>query len=180
MQLVQRLQYTPEQKAEALRLLASVGQREAARITGISPGTIGSWGARCGVSAPVPDQVALIASAATLTQRKQELADELLTRARSMIAQLDASMVEKKSHVVSDGAREGSHVEIATIRYDRPPTGAQKQIVETIAILISQVQLLTGNATSRIETNPTTQAEVAAVRGKAIEVLDEIAAKRAA
>ena len=177
---MQRLQYTPEQKAEALRLLATVGQREAARITGISPGTIGSWGARSGVRAPEPDHLGLAARAATLTERKQELADELLTRARRMIAQLDASMVEKKAHVVSDGRGLASRIEVSEVHYDRPPTGAQKQIVETIAILITQVQLLTGNATSRIETNPTTQAEVQAVRGKAVEVLDELAAKRVA
>jgi len=178
----QRLQYTREEKERALQLLADVGKAEAARLTGIPAGTISSWGVRCGVKAPpITERVeALGAAHLTMAERKQELADELLARARAMIAQLDASMVEKKAHVVSDGAREGSHIEISTVRYDRPPTGAQKQIVETIAILITQVQLLTGNATSRIETNPVTQAEVAQVRGKAVEVLDELAAKRVA
>lgn len=177
---MQRMQYTPEQKAEALQLVAQVGKAETARRTGIPEGTVSSWAVRNGVRAPAPNQVQLVAAAATLQERKQELADELLTRARAMIAQLDASMVEKKAHVVSDGAREGSHLEISTVRYDRPPTGAQKQIVETVAILIAQVQLLTGSATSRIETNPTTQAEVQAVRAKATTVLDELASKRVA
>lgn len=175
-----RLQYTPEQKAEALALLIEVGKAEAARRTGIPAGTISSWAVRTGVTTnhAAPEQ--LLGARRSIAQRKAELADDMLDRARSMIAQLDATMVEKKPLVVSDGRNEGSHVEIAEVRYDHPPTGAQKQIVETVAILIAQVQLLTGQATGRIESTVTTQAEVQAVRGKAVEVLDELAGKRVA
>lgn len=177
---MQRVQHTKEAKAEALQILAQAGKAEAARRTGIPEGTISSWAVRGGVRAPAPNLPGLMAASVTLAQRKQELADELLTRARGMIAQLDAAMVEKKSHVVSDGAREGSHIEIATVKYSRPPTGAQKQIVETIAILIGQVQLLTGDATARIESNVTTQGEVLAVKARATVVLDELSSRRVA
>lgn len=177
---MQRTQHTQEAKAEALRLLAQVGKAEAARRTGIPEGTISSWGVRNGVTAPPPDRVQLVAAAASLAQRKAELADELLTRARSMIAQLDATMVEKKAMVVSHGAALGSSIKIATVKYNRPPTGAQKQIVETIAILIGQVQLLTGAATTRLEQNVTTQGEVVQVRERAVEVLDELSVRRTA
>lgn len=177
---MQRLQHTPEAKAEALRLLAAVGKAEAARLTGIPVGTISSWGVRNGVSAPHSTAPQLVASQLSLQERKLALADDMLDRARSMIKQLDATMVEKKALVVSDGRNEGSHVEIAEVDYDRPPTGAQKQIVETVAILIGQVQLLTGAATTRLEQNVTTQGEVVQVRERAVEVLDELSVRRSA
>lgn len=174
-----RLQYTQQQKQQALDLLRELGKAEAARRTGIPAGTISSWAVRKGVTTnhPAPEQLA--AAAMSLAQRKAALADDMLNRARSMIAQLDSTMVEKKALVVSDGRNEGSHIEVAEVEYDHPPTGAQKQIVETVAILIAQVQLLTGQATARLESTVTNQAEVAEARKRAIDVLDELAAKRA-
>jgi len=41
--------YTPEQREEALRLIAEVGPAEAARQLGLKSGTLRSWASRAGL-----------------------------------------------------------------------------------------------------------------------------------
>ena len=172
------MQWTPDQRDEALRLLAEVGKAEAARRTGIPAGTIASWGARAGITAPSAEgqRQALEAKAVSVAERKQRLAERMLTEAEAMIGQLHARTVERKPMVVSDGAREGSHIEIAEVTYDRPPTSDQKRIVEAVAILVDKIQLLTGDATARIEQ---TGEAAAPQRAALVNVVDQLAAKRA-
>lgn len=152
-QMQQRMQYTDDERAEALRLLAQVGKAEAARRTGIPSGTIASWGSRLSVAAPsVEAQLpALQAKATTIAQRKAALAERMLGKAEAILGQLDASVVEKHVKVVSMGHAQGSSVEIVDVTYDRPPTADQKRIVDTVAVLVDKIQLLTGDVTARTE-----------------------------
>lgn len=144
---------TPDEKAEALRLLTEVGLAEAARRTGIPSGTIASWGSREGVRAPTLEaQLPMLhARAATIAQRKAALAERMLGKAEAILGQLDATLVEKHVKVVSRGNALGSEIEIVDVTYDRPPTGDQKRIVDTVAVLIDKIQLLTGDVTARTE-----------------------------
>jgi len=177
---MQRMQWTPEQKAEALGLLAVVGKAEASRRTGIPAGTIASWGVRGGVSAPSPDELRALHEGRVLTValRKAALADQMLVEAARILGQLHEPMVEKKALVVSDGAREGSHVEVATVYYDRPTTADQKRIVETVAVLVDKLQLLTGEATARLETMDGTEQAEAERRERAAGIIDQLAERR--
>lgn len=180
MQQMQRMQYSPERKTEALLLLAEVGRTEAARRTGIPAGTIAAWGSRCGVSAPVeqPGRRAQVeATAITIAQRKATLAERMLTKAEQILAQLDAPMIEKSVKVVGLGRNKGSQVEIVDVRYDRPPTADQKRIVDAVAVLVDRVQLLTGGATSRPEVLGGAEP---APRGQLVSVVEKLAAKAAA
>jgi transposase-like protein len=152
---MQRTTYTPEQRQQALRLLAEVGQSEAARITGIPSGTIASWGTRHGVEQPPSVRAATAAAAArvrlSVVERKAELAEQMLDDARTVLAQLHQPVVERVVKVVSDGKDAGSHAEIVDVHLERPTPADQERIARTVATLVDKVQLLTGEATSRVE-----------------------------
>lgn len=134
---MQRLQYTPDQKAEALTLLAEVGLSEAARCTGIPRGTIASWGSRNGVNSPDAEQVAGVAEVAQATWqvRKVALGEKLGTLCEKMATKIDERLDEDSLRGVRD-------------------------LAASIAILVDRAQLLTGGATQRTETvERTTEAE---------------------
>jgi transposase-like protein len=124
---MQRTSYTPEQRADALRLLAEVGKAEAARRTGIPSGTIASWGNRNGVRAPSVEacQKAVDTAALTVTERKALLADRLGVVASKAVAKLEELI-------------------------DTDRVGA-KDLVVAITSAVDRMQLLTGEATSRVE-----------------------------
>jgi hypothetical protein len=146
------MQYTPEQRDEALRLLAEVGKAEAARRTGIPAGTIASWGARRGVSAPSPEewQKAHAAQVATMAGRKQQLATDLGTLAAKAVAKLAE-------------------------RIDADEVSA-KDLVSALTAAVDRLQLLTGDATARIEqTGDAAKPE----RAKLVSVVDQLAERRA-
>ena len=171
--------YTPEERAEALELLAQVGKAEAARRTGIPAGTIASWGSRSGVTAPpaAATAVATAARVATIAERKAVLAEELVGDIERLRRQLFAPTVERKALVVSDGHNQGSHAEVVDVKLTQPTFPDQRQIMTSVAIAIDKVQILTGEATQRIES--TTRAEPAERRQRAQGVDDELAARRA-
>lgn len=180
------MKWTPSQRHAALRLLAEVGKAEASRRTGIPAGTIASWGARSGVSAPSAEAqrpalaakaITVAERAITVAERKADLAERMLTEAEAMLRQLHNPTIERKPMTVSDGRDLGSHIEIAEVHYDQPPTADQKRIVEAVAILVDRVQLLTGDATSRIEAavaNATPQRE------RLLATVEQLAERRSA
>lgn len=137
---MQRLQYTPEQKAHALALLAEVGKAEAARRTGIAAGTIASWGSRNGVSAPEAGKMAQQVTASWQI-RKVALGEKLGT------------LCEKMAQGIDD-------------RLDAKSIAGVRDLAASIAILVDRAQLLTGGATARtevVERTPEAEAEVAQV-----------------
>lgn len=116
--------WSPEQKAEALRLVAASGVAEAARQVGIPFGTVASWASRAGVRAPDTGErsKATAAAALTMTERRQRLADGLMSDVEHIRSQLLGG---------------------AAIDQQRRATA--------IATLVGVNQLLTGEATSRVE-----------------------------
>lgn len=174
---MQRVTYTDEQRNEALTLVAELGQAEAARRTGIPFGTIASWGHRAGVSAPDPSSMkaALEHKANTIAERKGALAVKMLDHAERMLGQLTAPITEKVVKTVAVGVGR-SETEVVTVKYDQPPTGDQKRIVEAVGILVEKIQLLTGEATARIEQTGTEPAQ----RSHLVSVVDQLAARRVA
>jgi len=142
----------PEQKAEALRLLAEVGLAEAARRTGIPEGTIASWGSRTGVQAPpaAATRVATEAHLATVAARKARVAEGLVAASERMLGDLFAPTIQRKAVVVGS-KRE---VEIVEIRHPTTTPSERRTTVDAITTAMETVQLLTGEATERIETLP--------------------------
>ena len=75
--------YTPEQRAEALRLYREVGPSEAGSRLDIAPSTVRKWAQRAGASAPRAARTAAAVQAAQLSreQRAEEIAAEALEAA---------------------------------------------------------------------------------------------------
>lgn len=147
---MQRQRYSSDAKAEALRLLAEVGLCEAERRTGIPRGTISSWGNREGVSSPPSESVLpmLEAKAMTVAQHKAALAEELAVIAR----QLAATIAEKAA---------GGDL------------GPRDAVAAFVAV-VDKLQLLSGDATARVET-----LTAAAAKAEAVAIVDQLATRRA-
>lgn len=120
---------TPQQKAEALRLLAEVGKAEAARRTGIPAGTIASWGVRNGVTSPPVEAIAKANEVAQLAweERRLRLKDKL-------------------------GAAAEQFIDQATKRIS---TRDVRDLTVSMAVCIDKAQLLAGAATARTEASVT-------------------------
>lgn len=175
---MQRQTYSAEQRAHALELLATVGLAEAVRITGIAKGTISSWGHRAGVegatgSSATAAGVAVAAERklATIAERKAALAEGLMSDIERLRRDLFAPTVERKA-IAAGHMRE---VEIVEIRHATTTPAERKTTVQAIAGALEAVQLLTGEATQRIE-----QVTGDTPRARANAVVDELERRRQA
>jgi transposase-like protein len=156
-----------------------IGAAAAAHEHNLNPNTVRSWVRRSG-KAPTVEQrtqrttAAADAILASTAERKARLAEDLLDDVQRLRSQLFTPTVERKPVVVSDGARNGSHVEIVDVHLDRPAFADQRQIMTSIAIAVDKIQILTGEATERIETLVSGRP----IEEQALEYVDELAARR--
>jgi len=142
--------YTPEQRAEALRLIASVGPAEASRRLEIPAGTTRSWAWRHGVATPVPE-----------SER---------TRAATDAAKL--SWAQRRLELGRETGRVAS--ELLERMRDATKAADVRSLATAFAVVVEKAQLLDGAATERVEISEADRRErVAALR-------DEVAARRAA
>lgn len=81
---------------------------------------------------------------ASIAARRLALADRLLDDLERLRGQLFAPTVERQAKVVSDGARDGSHVEIVDVELDEPSFGSKRLIVAAIAQGVDKVGDLLG------------------------------------
>jgi transposase-like protein len=142
--------YTPEQEAEAIALLQEMGPAEAARRTGIAKGTIASWAHRAGLASEagrMQTAAATEARALTIAERKTALAEALMLDAERMRRDLFASTTERKAF----GATRYTDSEVVTIHNPTTTASERKVTIEAIAKAVETVNLLTGEATQRIE-----------------------------
>lgn len=162
--------YTPEQEAEAVALLQELGPAEAARRTGIAKGTIASWAHRAGVgSEEARSQTAAAVEARTLTiaDRKARLAEGLMADAERIRAELFTGRLERKAF----GATRYTDAEIVDVQHHSTTDGQRKTAVEAIARIVETVNLLTGEATARIEQVAVGDGAPAPERAKAEETV---------
>lgn len=144
---------TKTQRAEAVALAVEVGPAEAARRLGLNPNTLRSWMARDGQHEATDEgrEMTIRATEAKLVsvaERKAQLASDLLDDCQRLRAQLFAPCVERKA--MSGGAMRLA--EVVEIEHTQPPFSDQRQIMTSLAIAVDKVQILTGEATERIET----------------------------
>lgn len=123
-----RKRYTDEAKAEAIELATTVGRPEAARRTGIPAGTIGSWLTRAGLSNADPEgrRERIRVAHETWLQRRVELGNEM-----GVVAALALSEIPD--------------------RIARGDELAAQRLASTMSALVDKAQLLSGDATERIE-----------------------------
>lgn len=149
---VSRARYTDEQKTEALALYVEHGPSEAARQTGIAKGTLASWAHREGLQTSATENLAVATEAALvrLADRKAQLASDLMDDIERLRLQLFAPCVEKKIMTVGTGDGR-SKVVVGEARRTQPTFTEQRQIMTALAIAVDKVQILTGEATERID-----------------------------
>lgn len=169
-----RKSYTAEQRAEAVDLYREHGAAEAARLTGITAGSIRSWASRLGVATERREELeaGVAVASVTMEHRRLALASGLMDDIEKLRSQLFAPTATNQAMVVSDGARDGSHVEVVEVKQAEPTFRDKQAAITSIAIAVDKVQLLTGAATSRTEHT--------AGREAAVGALDELEKRRRA
>lgn len=107
---------------------------------------------------------------ATVAERKAQLAEDLLADAQRLRSQLWAPCVERKPMLVGIERR----VRVVDTKLKQPSFTDQRAIMTSIAIAVDKIQILTGEATERIET-----ITGRTVGDEALAVVDELALRRA-
>lgn len=188
--MTRRAQYTPEERAEVVELAQSLGVAEAARQSGVKAGTVKGWMHRAGARAPEPKApaelngivTAAAASAAVnlaaLADRKAALAVKLMGDLEVIRGRLTAPHVEKVVRTVSLGQNSGSVTEIVDVELSMPSPTDQRALMNALSTGIDTVQLLTGEATERIE-QVTVDGGTKERQATAVDALDELAERRA-
>lgn len=148
--------YTDDERADAVALVLEIGMAAAHERTGIPKPSLSRW--------LTPEQHTELAqrfqsktSAATATHaadmaaRRATLASDLLDDVQRLRAQLFAPCVERKVVTLAGSKDEVGTWELVDIDRDQPTFAEQKAIMTTLAIAVDKVQVLTGEATERIE-----------------------------
>lgn len=145
--------WTDEQRAEALALHRSHGPAEASRLTGIPKGTVASWARREGVetNVAVEREEAVEAGALAAEQRRLELAEGMLGDIGKLRGRLFAGISYAHVKVVGGGKDMAGDVETVWVDCDQPVPADQLRLVQAIGTLVDKVQLLTGQATERMD-----------------------------
>ena len=145
--------WTDEQRDEALALHRSHGPAEASRLTGIPKATVASWARRKGVetNAPVEREAAVESASLAAEQRRLDLAEAMLGDISGLRARLFAGMSYAHVKVVSGGKDSAGDVETVWVDCDMPVPADQLRLVQAMGVLIDKVQLLTGEATERVD-----------------------------
>ena len=134
--------YTPEQKAQALTLYASVGLSAAASDMEMPKATIEGWAKAAGIRSDEPKKTK--AATETLMARAKEMRAEL--RVRMLAKCLDLIDRMDAPHVDFKGKDAGS------VTYPVAPAAAVQNYATSIGILLDKVRLEAGEATGRVET----------------------------
>ena len=143
---------TAEERAHALNLLTNgTTLADTHRQTGIPKSTLSGWARDAGLDLARSTEKTVQATKASLEVRRARLASSLMDDADRLRRQLFAPCVEKRAMTVSDGQLRGSHVEVVEIERDQPTFAEQAKIMVSLGIAVDKLQLLTGQATERVE-----------------------------
>jgi hypothetical protein len=141
--------WPPDVRARAIELHVEHGPREAARRLAaeghaVPWATVASWARRAGAQTEcIPrTRAAMEAAALSMNQRRQRLAE-------SMLAEAELCMEEMhRAATIHHWTKDGEHVDHTLVE----PTFADRRQLATIAaILVDKSQLLSGEATGRVE-----------------------------
>ena len=133
--------YSPEAKAEALRIYEKEGPSEAARQTGIAKQTITGWGKAAGVRTygTYLTRKATEAREAGFARRAVDLRHRLLAEAFDALDQIHETQVQ---FVGKDGDR---------VELDRAPASDTRNFMLTATNAIDKMRLLGGESTAKTE-----------------------------
>lgn len=149
----ERRAYTDDERTAALAMYAEAGPTAVEAELGIPKATVASWARRAGVHTVRAENARARneARSADLEQRRLDLALGLFDDIAALRSQLFAPCVVRKP--MSVGIERGvTEIEIIDIELDQPTFAEQTKIMTSVGIAVDKAQLLTGQATSRIET----------------------------
>lgn len=106
---------------------------------------------------------------------KAQLADEFGERIHELLERAFAPCVLKEVKVVAGPQGAGSAVEIVEVPMHLPPPADQVKLLTGVAILVDKASLLSGDATSRVETSSLAPDDL---RKQLAHVRDEVAERR--
>lgn len=145
-----RIRRTADERQHAIDLAVEHGPAEAARRTGIPPGTIAAWCSRAGLATVATERTAAAVAhhAAKAHEKREQLRSKLLDKAADMLDRMDEPVTEYKGNL----ARE--------VQYPRPPAADCKNYAVAAAILIDKLRLESGEVTDRHEHSDARQAHI--------------------
>lgn len=148
--------YTDAQKADAVAIYVEHGLAEAHRRTGIPKPTLSSWvtpeeRAQISERVTAKTRAANEARVEDMAARRAQLASDLMGDVNRLRGQLFAPCVERKVVTLAGSKDEVGTWELVDIDRDQPTFTDQKAIMTTIAIAVDKIQILTGEATERVE-----------------------------
>lgn len=165
--------WSQEAKTHALDLLTNGNTPpDVAKATGIPRRTITQWandnGIRSTAQARQKTARAREVLEAVTAEKRADLAAGLLADAQRLRTQLFAPVIEKRAMAIAVGHDQGQTIEVAHVDLDRPTPTDQVKIMTAVAIAVDKIQLLTGEATERLEhvapdRSPDLEAEAAKV-----------------
>lgn len=145
--------WTDDQREQALRIGRSEGWAAAGRQLGIPTSTVNSWARRAGVHTNVVVEAEAGVETASLVaeQRRLDLADAMLGDVDGLRGRLFAPMTYVHVKTVSGGQGGAGEVVRLDVLLDMPVPADQLRLVQAVATLVDKVQLLTGQATDRLD-----------------------------
>jgi len=144
--------WSPQAKTDALTQLADGHTlAQVHHDTGIPKPTLTRWAKAAGIDVARSTEKTANATHASLEARRARLASDLMDDADRLRRQLFAPCTEKRAMTVSDGQLNGSHVEVVEIERAQPTFAEQSKIMVSLGIAVDKLQLLTGEATARVE-----------------------------
>lgn len=178
--------WTPAEKDRAVTVYVESGslaeaQRAVQRPDESKPGkgTIQGWARKSGVDVDAiseqsgqKTEAARAAHLSTMAAKKQAFAEALMGDLKKLRAQLFAPCVEQKVVTLAGGHGQSATWDIVEVHRDKPTFADQVKILTSIGIAVDKVQILTGEATDRIDITGD-------VRTRATELADELAQRRA-
>ncbi len=153
--------YTEEQRDEACLVYVEHGPSEAQRRTGIPTSTLHDWAQQRGIRTVRNQKTAEATEAAALDARAKRASLQCLLLDRA----LDALYRMDEPHTAYVG-KEGR-----AVTWDKAPPEAMRHYATVAGIMIDKLRLEEGSVTARTEQVDPQQ--------RAMEVLDQLAARRA-
>ena len=171
------MRYTDAEKDAARALCVEIGLGEAHDKLGIPKATLSRW--------LTPEQAAEMhqrfhhktsrateVHALSMEAKKRAFAEALMGDLKKLRSQLFAPCVEDKVVTLAGAHGQSATWDIVEVHRDKPTFADQVKILTSIGIAVDKVQILTGEATDRIDITGD-------VRARATELADELAQRRA-
>ncbi len=154
-----RRTYSQQERAAALELYVEHGAPEAARQVGIPKATVASWARRAGLQtgavgasrARARTEAARARWEEVSQEHREELAGRLLAEVHGLLDQVQAPSLVRQVVTLSGAKDEPARAEVVDVLLPTPTARDQRDRMQAVGIAVDRLQLLTGQATERVD-----------------------------